>query len=84
MPRHVFRGTPDAYASGDRALSIAVDAIARGIDQQVRLEGQMFFYLPIMHQENLLAQVAYLGLYQRMLARAEKGTEIMDNLTGLC
>ena len=70
LPRNVFRGTAEMFASDDQAVSVAVNAIARGVDRQVPLERQMFFYLPIMHQENLLAQVGCLGLYQGMAARA--------------
>lgn len=82
LPRNVYRGTPQAFASDGQALSIALHAIAQGVDRQVELERQMFFYLPIMHQENLLAQIACLGLYQGMLARAEAGTDLHKLLEG--
>ena len=82
LPRNVFRGTAEMFASDDQAVSVAVNAIARGVDRQVPLERQMFFYLPIMHQENLLAQVGCLGLYQGMAARAERGTEMHELLEG--
>lgn len=82
IPRNIYRGTPKAFASDNQALSIALDAIAQGVDRQVELERQMFFYLPIMHEESLIAQVACLGLYQGMLARAEAGTESHKLLEG--
>lgn len=82
LPRNVYRGTPEAYASGDLALSTALEAIAQGVDRQVPLERQMFFYLPIMHHESLLAQVGCLGLYQGMLARAQEGTDLHELLKG--
>ncbi|KAI1476339.1 DUF924-domain-containing protein [Daldinia eschscholtzii] len=82
LPRNIYRGTPRAYASDAQALATALDAIARGVDRQVPLERQMFFYLPIMHHESLLAQVGCLGLYQGMLARAEAGTDLHELLEG--
>ena len=82
LPRNIYRGTPQAYSSDPQALSLSLDAIARGVDRQVLLERQMFFYLPIMHQESLLAQVGCLGLYQGMVARAEKGMDMHKLLVG--
>ena len=58
LPRNVYRGTETAFAAGETALKIAVDAVARGDDRRVPLDRQMFFYLPLMHHESLLAQVA--------------------------
>ena len=74
LPRNVYRGTAAAFASDSAALEVAVDAVARGDDRRVALDRQLFFYLPLMHSESLLAQVGCLGLYQGMAARAEPGT----------
>ncbi|KAI1397793.1 DUF924-domain-containing protein [Hypoxylon fuscum] len=82
MPRNVYRGTPAAFASGDAALDVAIDAIARGDDRRVPLDRQMFFYLPLMHTESMLAQVGCLGLYQGMAARAEPGSAMRELLDG--
>ncbi|RYP72736.1 hypothetical protein DL770_007913 [Monosporascus sp. CRB-9-2] len=82
LPRNIYRGTPQAYSSDPQALSLSLDAIARGVDKQVPLERQMFLYLPIMHQECLLAQVGCLGLYEGMVARVEEGTEMHKLLGG--
>ncbi|KAI1812481.1 DUF924-domain-containing protein [Poronia punctata] len=87
LPRNVYRGLPAAYASDGMALDVAVDAIARGDDRRVVLGRQMFFYLPLMHTESILAQVGCLGLYQGMAARAEPGTpmrELLDGALGIC
>ncbi|KAI0395520.1 DUF924-domain-containing protein [Xylariaceae sp. FL0594] len=87
LPRNVYRGTPAAYASDGMALDVAVDAIARGDDRRVALDRQMFFYLPLMHAESMLAQVGCLGLYQGMAAHAEPATpmrELLDGALGMC
>ncbi|KAI0023078.1 DUF924-domain-containing protein [Xylariomycetidae sp. FL0641] len=82
LPRNVHRGTAAAFASDGAALRVALDAVARGDDRRVPLPRQMFFYLPLMHTEALLAQVGCLGLYQGMLARAEPGTPMHELLRG--
>ncbi|KAI0002388.1 hypothetical protein F4779DRAFT_622301 [Xylariaceae sp. FL0662B] len=85
LPRNVYRGAAAAYASP--ALDRALDAIARGDDRRVPIDRQMFFYLPLMHTESLLAQVGCLGLYQGMAARAEPGSamrELLDGALKMC
>ncbi|KAI1332881.1 DUF924-domain-containing protein [Xylariaceae sp. FL0255] len=87
LPRNVYRGTPKAYGSDQAALDVAIDAIARGDDRRVLIDRQMFFYLPMMHCESMLAQVGCLGLYQGMASRAEPGTpmrELLDGALGMC
>ncbi|KAI0146229.1 DUF924-domain-containing protein [Xylariaceae sp. FL1272] len=87
LPRNLYRGTPAAYASDGTAVDVAVDAIARGDDRRVSLDRQMFFYLPLMHSESMLAQVGCLGLYQSMASRAELGSpmrELLDGAVDMC
>jgi len=54
FPRNMYRGTPRAFASDEKARLVADWAVDRGFDlhfkdEQVRL----FFYLPFEHSENL-------------------------------
>lgn len=86
LPRNVYRGTAAAFASDGAALEVAVDAVALGDDRRVALDRQLFFYLPLMHSESLLAQVGCLGLLQGMAARAEPDTglrELFDSEIGI-
>lgn len=53
FPRNMFRGTPQAFATDDRAREIAERAIAAGRDRAVDKEVHTFFYLPFMHSERL-------------------------------
>ncbi len=56
FPRNSFRDSPRMFATDDRAVAIAREAIEAGLDLQA--EGQMrrFFYLPFMHSEYLADQ----------------------------
>lgn len=56
IARNVHRGTPRAFAGDARALSIARAAIARGDDARVPELHRMFFFMPLMHAEDLDAQ----------------------------
>lgn len=71
MPRNMFRGTPQVYASDPRARAAASRAIARGFDVQVEAALRPFFYLPFSHSEALADQERALALYDALDNAAE-------------
>jgi uncharacterized protein (DUF924 family) len=71
FPRNIFRGSPLSYSSDSIAVEVATEAIAKGFDREVTHLQQPFFYLPLMHSENLLSQVAALSLYDNLCHRCE-------------
>ena len=56
MSRNLYRGLPETYAADERARVIAREALRRGFDQQVGSVERMFFYLPLIHSEELADQ----------------------------
>ncbi len=54
--RNMFRDTPKAFASDRIALAAAKSAIDRGWDLKIDEPARQFFYLPMMHSENLSDQ----------------------------
>ncbi len=56
FPRNAFRGRARAYASDVQARGLAHQAIERGFDLQVDAQMRNFFYLPLMHSEDLADQ----------------------------
>ncbi len=56
FPRNMVRGSAEAFGSDRRALRLAKMAIARGHDMKVAEPARQFFYLPLMHSENLQDQ----------------------------
>jgi uncharacterized protein (DUF924 family) len=56
FPRNMFRGTPQSFASDEKAKQIAERAIAAGRDQTVDPDVHTFFYMPYMHSEALADQ----------------------------
>jgi uncharacterized protein (DUF924 family) len=53
FPRNMFRGTPQAFATDDRALAIAQKALTQGFDQSLPVVQRWFLYMPFEHSENL-------------------------------
>jgi uncharacterized protein (DUF924 family) len=53
FPRNLFRDDARAYATDPKARAITERPIARGIDRLFPLPERRFFYLPLMHSEDL-------------------------------
>lgn len=56
FPRNMFRGTGRAFATDKVALAAAKCAIDKGWDMKIDEPARQFFYLPLMHSENLIDQ----------------------------
>ena len=66
FPRNLFRGSAQSFATDHAALSVAKVAIARGFDQAVPTQQRQFFYLPLMHSEDLADQERCVALYRAL------------------
>ena len=62
FPRNLFRGEARAFATDAAARAIGERAIARGIHQLFPVPERRFFYLPLMHSENLADQERCIAL----------------------
>ncbi len=56
FPRNLFRGSARAYATDEKARTVAGAAIAAGFDRKVDPTLRLFFYLPFEHSEMLADQ----------------------------
>ena len=56
FPRNMFRDSGDAFATDHLARAAAKVAIDRNWDLKIDEPGRQFFYLPLMHSENLCDQ----------------------------
>jgi uncharacterized protein (DUF924 family) len=63
MSRNIHRGSPRAFAGDARALAIAMQAVAEGIER-----GLDFFYLPYEHSEDPAVQARSLQLFANLAA----------------
>lgn len=56
FPRNMFRGSKNAFATDRAALAAAKAAVDKGWDMRIDEPARQFFYLPMMHSENLCDQ----------------------------
>ena len=53
LPRNMFRGHADQFATDHLALAIARAAIDGGFDEELQPQERGFLYMPFQHSENL-------------------------------
>jgi uncharacterized protein (DUF924 family) len=73
MSRNLHRGSAETYAADAKARTVTRAALVRGFDAQVDPIERMFFYLPLVHSENLADQDDAVRLFT--VLRAELGEE---------
>jgi len=56
FPRNTFRGSGQAFATDAKALAAAKNAIDHHWDMKIDGPARQFFYMPLMHSENLCDQ----------------------------
>jgi uncharacterized protein (DUF924 family) len=63
LPRHLYRGTAQAFAYDRRALAAARVGIEAGVDRELGFDERAFFYLPFEHSESTVDQHTAVGLF---------------------
>lgn len=66
VPRNLFRGQPQAFATDEKASAIAHFALQQGYDRQLLPVQRWFIYLPLEHSEDLEDQKRSVELFQQL------------------
>jgi uncharacterized protein (DUF924 family) len=56
LPRNLFRGTPQAFATDRLSRAIALGAMDRGLDAALSRRERQFLAMPLMHSEGIADQ----------------------------
>jgi uncharacterized protein (DUF924 family) len=83
FPRHLFRGSPLAYAADHLARALSRAAVAQGLDVAMQEPERLFLYLPFEHSEDRADQALAVELIGRLgdeawTRDAMKHKEIVD------
>lgn len=68
LPRNMWRGQADSFATDPLALAAAREALAEGWDMDAPEPERQFFYMPFEHSENLADQVLAVRLLEERMA----------------
>ena len=71
FPRNMFRDDARAFASDEVGRAAAKQAIHRGWDLKIDPPARQFFYMPLMHSENLCDQDRCVRLFKERMPEAE-------------
>jgi len=66
LPRNMFRGHADQFATDHLALAVAKEAISNGLDEELQKDERKFLYMPFQHSENLDDQNRSLLLFSEI------------------
>ena len=71
LPRNMWRGTAKSFQTDAAALAASKAAIGKGWDLKIDPPARQFFYLPMMHSENLSDQDRCVRLFHTRMPEAE-------------
>ena len=66
FPRNMYRNSAKAFAADPKALSLAKDVVARGVDAEVPADARMWLYMPFEHSEDMADQERAVELFERL------------------
>jgi uncharacterized protein (DUF924 family) len=66
LPRNLYRGNADAFASDARALELCLEGHRAGLDQPLSLIERVFFWMPLQHAEDLERQELGVQLFSSL------------------
>lgn len=66
LPRNLYRGTGEAFATDAMAREAARSALARGLDRSLPAVWRQFMYLPFEHSEDLSDQERSIALFETL------------------
>jgi uncharacterized protein (DUF924 family) len=70
FPRHMFRGSPRAFAYESQALSLTLSGMQSAADAALDVVERIFFYMPLQHAESREVQDESVAAYRRLLSEA--------------
>ena len=75
-PRNIYRGSHLMHAADQKGVEVAVQSIAKEFDRSPELQQlqTLFFYLPLMHAEDLIHQIASIAYIENLATRCASPT----------
>ena len=68
FPRHIYRGTAQAFAHDSLALGLALTGMQSAADAALNVVERIFFYMPLQHAESTEVQDESVSAFKRLVA----------------
>lgn len=78
FPRNLFRDTARAFAADGKALALAQQAVAKGLDARLLPVQRAFVYLPFEHSEDMAMQDRAVALFAELAGQGEAFASYLD------
>jgi len=78
LPRNMFRGQPQSFATDSQAREAAEHALEQGFDQQLLPVERLFIYVPLEHSENLAHQQRAVALFETLVQAHPELSSTLD------
>ena len=78
--RNIYRGEAKAFSGDHGARTLVMEGVARGMDEKLPWVGRVFFYMPLMHAEDMTLQNESVSCFQRLVEQAPE--DIADKVKG--
>jgi len=65
LPLNMFRGEAKSFSSEQQAIEACKQGILKRFDQQIEIPKRAFFYMPLMHSENINDQNLSVELFEK-------------------
>lgn len=72
FPRHLYRDTPKAYQYDLKALELALRSVKDEFEGRVYFVERLFYFLPLLHAENMEVQTTSVEMFGKLLEEAER------------
>lgn len=66
FPRNIFRNTPRAFATDERAVELTKYGLDRNYQQDLSIDERAFLFMPLMHSENKQDQQQCVELFSKL------------------
>ena len=80
FPRNIYRDTPGAFSRDSLALRTCLEGIEKGFDRDLHPAHRTFFYLPLMHSEDLEIQSLSVQKYSALENEYDSHPQIKETL----
>lgn len=70
FPRHIYRGTAQAFKYDAEALALTLSGMQSAADGALNIIERLFFYMPLQHAESTEVQDESVSAYRRLVAES--------------